>query len=239
MRRGPGEVTGRVVLPPAWREQAMRQCHDQPSGGHMGHEATSQKLRMRFWWPGLASDVQQWVARCGVCSQVRGPNPSIVAPLCPLDVGEPLSRLAIDIVGPLPKTRGGNRFILTMVDAFTKWAEAAPLKEHTAKAVANAVLQHWASRFGTPREIMSDQGSEFESALFKNLCRLLQVQKMRSSPYHPMGNGAVERLNRTLKGLLLAHSTANRLEWDKLCLCACGPIGRAFITRLAFRRQGC
>ena len=101
------------------------------------------------------------------------------------------------------------------MDDFSKWAEAIPLKTHTARSVASAILQHWTARYGVPQELMSDQGPEFESAVFKHICNIMGITKLRSSPYHPMGNGAVERLNRTLKSLLLAHADRDREQWDQ------------------------
>ena len=212
-----------IFLPPSWREYVMRQHHDEPAGGHMGWESTLAKIRGKFWWPGMREQIRDWVQRCGVCGQNRGPNPKFKAPLVPITVEQPLSRVAVDIVGPLNKTKSGHRYILTMVDTFTRWVEAVPLVEHTARSVANAILQQWVSRFGTPSEIHTDQGAEFESAVFRHMCTMLGVQKTRSSPYHPEGNGAVERVNRTLKALLRAHSEKDRQEWDQtlpLCLWA-------------------
>ena len=213
--RRPADAEWRTVLPPSWREQALRQMHNNPMGGHPGVETTYQKLRSRVWWPNLRSAVDEWVRSCGVCGQCRGPNPSSTAPLRPNEPGEPFGRLCIDIVGPLPTTREGNRFILVMVDAFSKWAEAVALKRHTAKEVATAILHQWTARYGVPREILSDQGAEFESAVFRHICKIMGIRKIRSSPYHPMANGGVERLNRTLKSLLLGHSSQDREQWDQ------------------------
>ena len=213
--RLPDDPQWRVILPPSWREQALRQYHDNPIGGHTGKESTYRKVSMRFWWPKLKQTVDKWVDSCGVCGELRGPIPSTTAPLQPIEPGEPLQRVALDIIGPLPPTKQGHRFILTMVDPFSKWAEAIPLRTHTARSVATALLQHWAARYGVPKEILTDQGKEFESTLFQHLCTLLGMQKLRSSPYHPMGNGAIERLNRTLKNLLLSHTDRERERWDE------------------------
>ena len=209
-----GDAYPRLFLPPTWRDHALRQVHDAPGGGHRGKEGTFRKLQQQFWWPGMRNSADQWVDQCGVCGQLRGPNPNIRAPLWPIEESAPLQRLAVDVVGPLPRTRAGNRYILTMIDPFSRWAEVAALKDHTAKTVASAILHHWVSRFGTPQEILSDQGPEFESALMRHFCKLLGVQKLHSSPWHPQTNGAVERFNRTLKSLLQGHSDRDLQEWD-------------------------
>lgn len=124
----------------------------------------------------MKTQIFDWVDTCGICGQCRGPNPKTVATLQPIPANEPFHRIAIDIVGPMPTTLRGNRFILVMVDTFTRWAEAVPLPNHTAKQVANAVLQHWVTRYGVPREILSDQGTEFESALFQHFCKILGIK---------------------------------------------------------------
>ena len=159
--------------------------------------------------------VCRWVENCGVCGQCRGPNPNTRAGLVPNQPSAPFNCLCVDVIGPLPKTKDGNRFILSLVDDFSKWAEAIPLKVHTAKAVATAILHNWTARYGVPKELLSDQGPEFESAVFKHICAVMGITKLRSSPYHPQGNGAVERLNRTLKSLLIAHTEKNRANWDQ------------------------
>ncbi|XP_056157718.1 uncharacterized protein LOC130132152 [Lampris incognitus] len=107
----------------------------------------------------------------------------------------------IDVVGPLPVSKMENRYILVMVDQFTRWVEVAPIPEQTAEITAQKLLQEFLSRFGVPLEIHTDQGRNFESALFRELCELLQVAKTRTTPYHPASNGQVERFNRNPESL--------------------------------------
>ena len=208
--RKANDVQWRLVLPPDWREVAMTHYHDNPTGGHNGKDMTHGKIKTRYWWPNMRSRIDAWVDTCGICGQCRGPNPRHRATLQPIEVNEPFHRIAIDIVGPLPPTLRGNRFILVIVDVFSKWSEAISLPNHTAKQVATAILQNWIARYGVPKEILSDQYTEFESALFQHFCNMLGIKKIRSAPYHPSSNGAVERLNRTLKNLLLSHTTHDR-----------------------------
>ena len=93
----------------------------------------------------MLADVERWVSRCDICGRCRDPNPTRRAPLVPNEPGEPFGRLCVDILGPLLPTKHGHRFILVMIDAFTKWTEAVPLKKHTARDVATAILHQWAS----------------------------------------------------------------------------------------------
>ena len=115
-----------------------------------------------------------------------------------LKSGAPWDLLCMDFLGPLPVTSRGNRFILVMSDYFTKYVEVIPVADQPAETCANAVIEHFIARWGSPLQIHSDQGAAFESNLFNELCSILQVTKSRTSARNPRGNGQVERFNRTL-----------------------------------------
>ena len=127
------------------------------------------------------------------------------APLQPIYTGEPFERVAMDIVGPLPRTSRGNRYTLTVVDHFAKHAEAYPLADQEDPTVARAFLYEFVSRYGVPYLIHTDQGTNFESNLFKEICKLLRISKTRTSPFYPQCDGQVERINRTIVELLLLN----------------------------------
>jgi len=117
-------------------------------------------------------------------------------------VSEPFAQIAIDIVGPLPVCKdSGNRFILTVLDLCTHYPEAIPMKQHTAQDVAQALSSVF-SHFGFPREILSDQDTDFMSTLMQIFLNDFGVSQIRSSPYHPQTNGACERFNGTMKNML-------------------------------------
>lgn len=113
-------------------------------------------------------------------------------------VGLPMERIALDILGPLPVTDYGNRYILVVSDYFTKWVEAFPMPDQEASTVAELLVKEVVCRFGVPLIIHSDQGRNFESAVFTEVCELLGMQKTRTTAYHPQSDGMVERFNRTL-----------------------------------------
>ena len=137
------------------------------------------------------------------------------APLNIYVAGVPMEKVHLDILGPLPKTEAGNVYVLVMVDQFTKWVEAVAVPNQTAEVVARAAMDQFFSRMGCPREIITDQGSNFESQLFYELCELLHVTKKRTTPYHPSANGQVERMNRTLLQLLRCSIGDKQTDWDK------------------------
>ena len=129
-------------------------------------------------------------------------------------VNGPMECIAIDLMGPLPVTDRGNQYIMVVSEYFTKWTEAYALEEHCAQTVADKLVTEFISRFGTPCRIHTDQGREFESHLFANLCELLEITKTRTTPYHPQSDGMVERYNRTLQQILSMFVNENKDDWD-------------------------
>ena len=127
---------------------------------------------------------------------------------------EPFKRVAIDIVGPLNRTKRGHKFILVICDYATKYPEAIPLKSIDSESVANALIDTF-SRVGFPNELLSDQGTNFMSSLMDQLCRLLQIRKLNTTPYHPQANGLVENFNGTLKKMLKCYAKDEPEEWDR------------------------
>jgi hypothetical protein len=125
-----------------------------------------------------------------------------------------MEHVAIDILGPLPITRAGNKYVLVMIDCFSKWAEAVALPNQEAATITKAFVENFVCRFGTPLQIHSDQGRNFESTIFQEMCKILQIDKTRTTSYHPQSNGNVERLNRTLGNMLAIYCHKNQHEWD-------------------------
>jgi len=121
----------------------------------------------------------------------------------------------VDITGPHPKSSHGNQYILTVVDHFSKWAEAIPVRNHTAPTVARALMVHVFSRFGAPSQLLSDQGPEFESELFSQLMMWMGIDKLRTSAYKPSTNGIVERFHRTLNSMLAKIISESQRDWDE------------------------
>lgn len=122
---------------------------------------------------------------------------------------------SIDFQGPLPTTTNGNRFLIVANDYGSKWDEAEQTKDQTAITTANFLLKNIILRHGPPDVIHTDQGANFESKLVNELCRLYNIKKSRSAPYHPEGNGAVERENRSIKDLLRPYTLENQRDWDQ------------------------
>ena len=110
--------------------------------------------------------------------------------------------VAVDILGPLPKTKDGNVYVLVASDYLTRWVEAYPIPNQEVVTVAKKLVDEMFCRFSTPEQLHSDQGCQFESELIAEVCRILKVHKTCTTPYHPQGDGLVERINRTLLNIL-------------------------------------
>ena len=126
-----------------------------------------------------------------------------------------MERVGVDITGPFPVTTSGNRFILVAMDYFTKWPEAYALPNHEATTVAGVLVEQFFTRFGVPSELHSDQGREFESAVFKECCQLLGLRKTRTTPLRPQSDGMVEKFNWTLTQELAKYCGEGQTEWDQ------------------------
>ncbi|VDI38300.1 Hypothetical predicted protein [Mytilus galloprovincialis] len=189
-----GSVTNQLVAPRELRKDIMLQLHNNRTAGHLGREKTLNKVRSRFYWPCMTSDISRWCQTCPSCAKrKRGPGKGKY-PMQHYTVTRPLECIAIDIMGPLPQTDNDNEYIMVIGDYFSKWKEAYALKNHTAQAVADKLVTEFICRFGAPTRIHTDQGREFESNLFSEICKLLGVEKSRTTPYRPQSDGMVEKV---------------------------------------------
>ena len=119
-----------------------------------------------------------------------------------MPVGAPLDRLSTGILGPFPEANQGNKYVLAVTDYFTKWVVIFAIPDQSAATCVKIILNEVIARFGCPNDIHSDQGCNYESALFSKLCQLLEICKTRTTPGHPHCNGQVEHFNRTLVGMI-------------------------------------
>ena len=166
---------------------------------------TLKRLLHHYYWYEVSLDVKQWVLQCDTCAAVKKPRKNPKAPMGSMRVCSPLDRVGIDILGPLPLTQRGNKYILVATDYFTKWVEAFPVPDQTVVTCTDVLLNEFFSRYGTPIQLHSDQGRNFESDLFAELCKLLEVRKTRTTPRNPRCNGQTERFNSTLIHMLKCY----------------------------------
>ena len=184
----------RPILGTNARRKAFDAVH---SLHHPGFKGTYELMRTKVVWPSMRRDVQSWVEECPAC-QKHKISRHIRAPFTRFPTGNRFEVLHVDIVGPLPNDRG-YQYILTMIDRKTRWMEAVPIKTITADMVASSIISTWIARYGVPKNIITDRGSQFESDLFNSLSKQLGIKHLRSTAYHPQTNGMIERFHRTFK----------------------------------------
>ena len=153
---------------------------------------------------------------CDVCQHVGKPNQKIPsAPLIPIPAfEEPFSRVIIDCVGPLPKTKSGNQYLLTIMCASTRFPEAIPLRNIKAPTIVKSLIKFF-TLVGLPRSLQSDQGSNFMSGLMQQVMFQLGIKQFKSTAYHPESQGALERFHQTLKNMLRAYCIEQGKDWDE------------------------
>ena len=208
-----GDEYRRILVPKGRRMKVLEVAHTDLMSGHFGRKKTFARLSGRFLWPRMWVEVKEFVRSCSGCQRASRKDQAR-APLQPLQVeSEPFSKVAYDLVGPLPKSSSGYRYILTMMDLFSKFPAAVPLKKVDNTSVLEGMLEVFAS-YGLPKVLLTDQGSVFTSRLTKTMSQQFGISKIQTTPYHPESNGALERFHASLKGML-KRCGSDLKNWDK------------------------
>jgi len=198
----------RPYIPSNHRYEVFKTIHGL---AHPSIRLTNKTLTSKYFWPSMNKDCNEWSRACLACQKnkisrhVKNFTNSFES------VSERFKTIHIDIVGPLPISEN-CRYCLTIIDRFTRWPEAIPLHDSLAETCAEALCRVWIARFGAPEVIVTDQGRQFESVLFKELSQLMGFKRNRSTAYHPQSNGLLERWHRTLKATLMSY---NEERWTK------------------------
>ena len=189
----------KLVLPKQLRRLVYRELHE--NMGHVGCERVLHLVRDRLFSPFMRQDITNFVTKQCRCVKQKKPTFHVREPLCPIESTAPFDLKSIDFLH-LEQSSGGFEYILPIVDHFTKFAQAYPTKNKKSKTAAEKLFNDHIPKFGFPARVIHDQGGEFESDLFKHLATLSGMKNLRTTPYHPQGNGIVERMNRTLLGMM-------------------------------------
>ena len=162
----------------------------------------------------MSEDVKFHVKCCTVCNRFKSLNKKPRTALQKYLVGHHMDRIGIDVIGSLPKSKNNNRYSLVIGDHFTRWMEAYPLSSQQAETIAVKLVHEFIARYGTLIEIHSDQGKNFESSLFSEICKLFEDRKTRTTSYRPCSNGIIEKFNGTLEKLIGSFVNKNASNWD-------------------------
>lgn len=201
------------VVPDSLKAQVLHGLHD--SAGHQGQVRTLSLARQRFFWIGMERDIINHVRSCFRCVVGKTPEPNDRAPLESICTTEPMELVCIDF-WTAEQTDKKCIDVLVVTDHFSKLSHAFPCKSQSAKQVARRLWDDFFCIYGFPKRIHSDQGANFESQLIKELLEMAGIQKSHTTPYHPMGNGVVERYNRTLGNMIRALPPHSKARWPQM-----------------------
>lgn len=208
-----GRKTYQYVVPCALKEKVLEGVHNE--AGHQGQRRTLYLCRQRFYWHGMERDVRDFVRCCRRCVFSKSPEPAARAPLESVTTSRPLELVCIDFWSA-EDSSNKSLDVLVVTDHFTKLSQAYLCPNQSAKAVAQQLWNNFFCVYGFPERVHSDQGANFESSLIKEMLLVAGVHKSHTTPYHPMGNGAVERFNRTLGNMIRALPPRAKHRWPQL-----------------------
>ena len=217
----PGQY--QILVPPRLREPLMNLAHLPPQGAHPGSKRMWMNLARQYIWPSMARDCAKYVAGCISCAACKPAFNRHTRPLQLFPPNGPWEFICADILGPLPTTKSGSRFILVISDRFSKFTVAPPLKSISANDVAECLVADWIANFGVPLIILTDNGPQFASKFLQQVSAVLGVHQRFTSAYHPDTNGQAERFNRTVLAMF-SHYVGASLDWDKVL----GPVMAAY-----------
>lgn len=204
----------RLCVPETLRGQVLAEVHDNPTAGHLGTNKSIQRLAARYFWPGWRKDVRNYVRKCEVCQRYKVEQQKPAGKLNFRRPKGPWYIVASDIIGPLPRSKRGHRFIVVFQDTYSKWVELAPMKTATAKQVAQKFSDLILYRFGAPEILLTDNGSQYVSHIFSSLAKAWNIERQFTAPYSPQAN-PTERSNRVIKTMISQYVKGNQQAWDE------------------------
>jgi transposase InsO family protein len=215
--RRTGITRTRLFVPPSFREDLLRCYHDSPVSAHQGISRTFYRLAAKYVWPGMFGDVTRWVRACLSCAQRKRPAHRASDQIKQtMPISQLYQTVAADVHGPLTEGFQGERYVLVISDLFSREVELIALRDIKAETIARAFVVCWCLRRGAPRNLVTDNATDFRATLFKEVCRLLRVTHSFTTAYHPQPDGYNERTNRTLDDAIATMLTVSAREWPML-----------------------
>ena len=206
----------RILIPKSeqLRQEVYRWSHEHPSAGHFGINSTYLRATQKFYWPSMHEFLRRRVRQCDVCLAKIQKTSLHATRHQPRRHGYPGEVVYVDLVGPLPETDKGDKYIVTMQDGFSKFVGASTIPNKEAITVANAVVDNWITKYGCPSRIHTDQGREFVNKIWTQLMDRLQITKTETPAYSPQGN-LVERFHRSLNQIFRVYMNRDDKSWDR------------------------
>lgn len=204
-----------LVIPKHLRPEVLRQNHDNVLCGHMGEDRTIARIQTKYFWPNMLNDITQYVKACLACATRKRSSRPTRVPLKSIPVVRVFQRVAMDLMGPLPLTENGNRYIAVFTDYFSKYVEVDAIENQSADRVARCFVEVMIARHGVPESFLTDRGSNFTSDTMRGICKLLNVKKLFTTAFHAQTDGLCERFNSTCCTILSNYVSTNGHNWDR------------------------
>ena len=207
------DLLKRLVIPKIYQEEIIKHQHDSPFAGHLGINKTYSKIKSYFYWNQCLRDVDNYIRTCPKCQTMKSkPNRNIPIHAMPIP-SYPFEMIAVDFKGPI-NTSDPNKYILVFIDYFTRWAITIPTSSTTSEVIANALIEHVITKFGAPKKLLSDRGTNFLSNLMQEVYKWFSIKKLNTTAYHPEANGLVERFNQTILNILNTLCDYEKEHWS-------------------------
>ena len=213
-KNGSNTLIFQYIVPEQDRTKILQAAHDTPTSGHLGTEKTQNRIKQRYYWPGWEKQTRDYVLSCHICQRTKRSYNKKGAAIKPIISDYPFQIITADIAGPLPTSNLGNRYILIIVDHFTKWAQVHAIPNAIATTVAQFIIKTILT-FGIPDQIITDRGTNFQSKVLKQIYKILDIYQTRTTAYHPQCYGNSEIFIRTLKQMIRAYVDENQKDWDE------------------------
>ena len=202
-----------ILIPPRLRNELIQYFHE--TKHHQSATRIYRAMRGTVYWWGMLEDIKLYIKHCETCALSKKVKTTKEGYLQLFSAKEPFEMVAIDIIGPLPLTMKGNRYILSVIDRFSRMVKLIPLQTITAANIALEFKDNWLLQHGIPQQILSDRGSQFTGSIFHILCKVFGIDKIFTTAYHPQTNGMIERFHRFFKERLRALAQDKQLDFIK------------------------
>ncbi|UYV71143.1 hypothetical protein LAZ67_8001868, partial [Cordylochernes scorpioides] len=204
-----------LVIPKHLRLELLKSLHDAPTAGHLGFSKTYERVKNKYFWPGLLRDIRKYVAHCKECQRKKQSTqkpPGLLKAIPP--ASSPFQRVGMDLLGRFPKSDTGNKWIIVCTDYLTRFAVTKALPTGEAKEAPKFLMEDVVLKHGAPREIITDRGRVFQSKLIAELTNQCSSIHRFTTAYHPQTNGLTERLNKTLANMIAMYVSVEQKDWD-------------------------
>lgn len=208
-------VKKRLFVPTISRPHLLKIAHDDILyGGHLGLKKTSRKLQ-DFWWPGMHAAITQFVRSCDICQKTKNPRIPTPGLLHHMPLSRIFERLHLDLVGPKPRSNSDNVYIITAIDAFSRFAFAKAVPDSKTDQIIKFLVEDIVAKHGLPLQITTDRGAQFESHAWEEFITKHEIRHQMTTPYHPSANGMDERFNASIQKLIRTYINTDQTDWDE------------------------